>query len=150
MSFPEIVSNQIVARLFAGVIFVLGIVYIKNALPITMLLPHFVPKYKLLIDLVALCFFAASVAIFVNTQISRIACYLLALLFFVLAFVIDVRGMFNLPDEIKYMYLMDAMRDVGLGLCSILIANFERKAKKRKVYYRYHPEGNSSSSSNFK
>src|ERR1700749_3689714 len=100
-----IVSNQVATVTYGIATFFTGVSYFYFAKDIRPLLPSFTPKGNAVVYLIGVAFILAGIAITINRSIARLAGYLLSLLLFGVAIVIDLRGVFNLDDSLKYLFV---------------------------------------------
>ena len=109
---------------------------------ITPMLPAYFKHSNFWIYLCGVAFFLAGFAILLDLLITKIAGYLLAILLFCLAVAIDLRGLFNAADEVKYMFAQNLVKDIGLIAGAIIVANFNRD----RQIHRHHSRSSQTSS----
>jgi uncharacterized membrane protein len=132
----SLISSRLASIIYGiGIIFT-GVSYFLYAKQITPLLPAFLPKTNFWVYLMGAAFILAGIAILINKKITFLACNLLVVLLFFTTVVIDLRGLFNLQDEFKNVYLQSLLKDIGLIAGAMIIANFEREHKHRRGRHR--------------
>src|SRR5260221_3838559 len=109
-----IIPNRTVGVNFGISTILSGGFYFFYAKQITHLLPRLMSHSIYWAYLIGLAYFAAGVAILFDLVITKLAAYLLALLLFCLAVAIDLRGLFNFPDELKIIFAENLIKDIGL------------------------------------
>jgi hypothetical protein len=132
----SLVSNRSALVIFGITILLTGIHYFYYAKQISMLLPGFLPKSDFWVYLIGTAFLLSGLAIIINKQITTLASFLLALLLICLAVGIDLRGIFNKDDDMKFLFSQSLLKDVGLAAGAIIIANFQRDKPSRR-HHRY-------------
>jgi uncharacterized membrane protein len=131
-----IISSRL-ASIFFGISIVLtGAAYFLYAKQTIPLLPGFLPKKNICVYLTGTAFILGGFAIIMNKKITTLACYLLIVLLFCVTVAIDLRGFFNIQDELRNVYLQSLLKDVGLIAGAMIIANFEREHKHRRGRHR--------------
>lgn len=141
----SLISNRSAQVIYAVCIFLAGINYVFYAKQFSLLLPGFLPKSVFWVYLIAIAFFLAGIAILIDKQITVLASFLLAILLFCLAVGIDLRGIFNKEDEIKYLFGESLFKDIALAAGAVMIANFEReRPSRRRGSHRHYSSSKSS------
>jgi uncharacterized membrane protein len=133
---PSLISSRSASIIYGTGIILIGISYFLFTEQIAFLLPHFLPKRIFVVYFFGLAFMLGGGAIILNKENARMATYLLIILLFCASVVIDLRSAFNLPDDLKPIYLQSFLKDIGLISGAMIIANFERISKRRHGRHR--------------
>jgi uncharacterized membrane protein len=142
-----VASNKLASLIYGISTSLTGICYLFFAPEIKLLLPHFLPARVILVYIMAIVFIVTGIAIIVNKPNARLASFVLAIMLFFIATVIDLRGIFNLGDKELYLFVQSFLKDAGLVAGALIIADFERKKKHRSHRHRRSSSSSGSKSS---
>lgn len=141
ISIPELISSRFASIIYACVIIAIGGLFCYFADQIIPQMPHLFHKKIYYCYLIGLGFIAGGIVIIGNKPVARTACYLVSILLFCVAVCLDLRAIYNLADDVKYVYALNLCRDFGLVACGIIVGNFPREDKsKRRYYYKSSKE----------
>ncbi|UAY52094.1 hypothetical protein [Ferruginibacter albus] len=132
-SIPSVIPNRTASIIYGITIILTGIYYFYYSRQISPSLPKFF-RHSFIVYTIGICFFFAGFSIVFDLLITKISGYLLALLLFCLAVTIELRGLLNSAEELKYIYAQGFIRDLGLSACGIIVSNFKRG----QIYERKH------------
>jgi len=141
ISLPELIPSRFISIIYAVAIIAMGGLFCYFADQIVPFMPHRFHK-ALWVYLIGVGFIAGGGFIIYNKPSARTASYLLAILIFIVAVILDLRNLYNRVDDVKYIYALNLCRDLGLAATAIIIGNFQRedKNKRHRYYYKSREE----------
>jgi uncharacterized membrane protein len=123
----NLIPTRIPVIIIALIFGYFGVNHLLHADAMSGMVPSMFPAHKFLIYLTGVCFLLAAIAFIINRS-TKIAGYLLALLLLIIIFTIHLPGMMNAADEkSKMMSTTMAVKDLGLAMGAIIIANISRQ-----------------------
>ena len=123
----NLIPTRIPVIMFGLVFIIFGANHFLNADKMTSYVPSFFPTPKVLVYISGAALVLSGLAFMIN-RFAKIAGYLLALLLLIVICTIHLPGMLNATDgSIKAMFLSNILKDTGLLMASIVIANISRK-----------------------
>jgi hypothetical protein len=127
----SIISTRSALIIFGIASILTGADYFYFAKQIKLLFPNFL-DHVFVVYLFALAFVLAGIAILIDKRITTLASFLFAMMFFGLAVIIDLRGIFNKDDDLKFLFVQSFFKDFGVIAGAIIIANIEREKSSHK------------------
>jgi putative oxidoreductase len=123
----NLIPTRIPVIIFAFIFIYFGVNHLLHADMMSGMVPSMFPAHKFLVYLTGICFLLAAIAFIIN-RYAKIAGYLLALLLLIIICTIHVPGMMNAADEgSKMMFMGNGVKDLGLAMSAIIIANISRQ-----------------------
>jgi putative oxidoreductase len=123
----NLIPTRIPVIIFALIFVYFGVNHLLHADMMSGMVPSMFPAHLFFAYLTGICFLLAAIAFIIN-RYAKIAGYLLALLLLIIIFTIHVPGMMNAADEgSKMMFRTNGVKDLGLTMCAIIIANISRQ-----------------------
>jgi putative oxidoreductase len=123
----NLMPTRIPVFIIALIFVYFGVNHLLHADSMSGMVPSMFPAHKFLMYLTGVCFLLAAIAFIIN-RYAKIAGYLLALLMLIIIFTVHVPGMMNAADEgSKMMFRTNALKDLGLAMSAIIIANISRQ-----------------------
>jgi putative oxidoreductase len=123
----NLISTRIPVSIFGLVFIIFGANHFLNVDKMTSYVPSMFPSPKIFVYISGAGLVLAGLAFIIN-RFAKVAGYLLALLLLIIIGTIHVPGMMNAADDgVKAMFLSNVLKDTGLVMASIIIANISRK-----------------------
>ena len=123
----NLIPTRIPVIIFALVFLFFGISHFMNADKMAGYVPSMFPSPKVFVYISGAGFLLAAIALILN-RFAKVAGYLLALLLLIIVCTIHVPGMMHATDEgSKAMFMTNALKDTGLIMAAIIIANISRQ-----------------------
>jgi putative oxidoreductase len=123
----NIVPTRIPVIIIALIFGYFGVNHLLHADMMSGMVPSMFPAHKFFVYLTGICFLLAAIAFIVN-RYAKVAGYLLALLLLIIICTIHLPGMMNAADDgSKMMFTTMAVKDLGLAMGAIIIANISRQ-----------------------
>jgi putative oxidoreductase len=123
----NLIPTRIAVIVFGLVFIVFGINHFMNAGKMTGYVPSMFPSPGVFVYISGAGLLLAGLAFIIN-RFAKIAGYLLALLLLIIVCTIHLPGMMNAADEgMKSMFLSNFLKDIGLTMAAIIIANISRQ-----------------------
>ena len=123
----NLIPTRVPVIIIALIFLFFGINHFMNADKMTGYVPSMFPSPKVFVYISGISLILAAIAFIIN-RFAKIAGYLLALLLLIMVFTIHVPGMMHAADEgSKMMFMTNALKDTGLAMAAIIIANISKQ-----------------------
>lgn len=123
----NLVPTRIPVIIIALIFGYFGVNHLIHADAMSGMVPSMFPAHKILVYLTGICLLLAAIAFIIN-RYAKAAGYLLAVMLLIIIFTIHVPGMMHAADEgSKMMFTTNAIKDLGLAMTTIIIANISRQ-----------------------
>jgi uncharacterized membrane protein len=123
----NLIPSRIPVIISALIYVYFGVNHLMHADAMAGIVPAIFPAHKFFVYLTGVCFLLAAIAFIIN-RYAKIAGYLLALLLLIIICTIHIPGIMNAADEgSKMMFMSNGVKDLGLAMGAIIIANISRQ-----------------------
>lgn len=123
----NLIPTRIPVIIIALIFGYFGVNHLMHADMMSAIVPSMFPAQKIFVYISGICLLLAAIAFILN-RYAKIAGYLLALMLLIIIFTIHVPGMMNAADGgSKMMFMTTALKDAGLAMSAIIIANISRQ-----------------------
>jgi uncharacterized membrane protein len=123
----NLIPTRIPVIIIALIFGYFGVNHLLHADAMSGMVPSMFPAHKFLVYLTGICFLLGAIAFIIN-HYAKLAGYLLALLVLIIICTIHLPGMMNAANEgSKMLSTTMAVKDLGLAMSAIIIANISRQ-----------------------
>lgn len=123
------ISTRLAIILFACIMGFFGANHFLHAKEMASIVPTFLPAPIVMVYISGAGFLLAAIA-FIIDRYAKLAGYLLAVMLLIIVFTMDVPGIIHAAAlNTKMMYITNLLKDSGLAMAAIVIADISRERK---------------------